>query len=290
LFVAIALDDKATHNADMRQAKTNAPIAGTKTGIEPSFDEWGFFECDPEKSYWCMGYEYAREAEAIRKLYARDKRTRKNFDRAGNWEHRFAVYRECTLGMLTELVGYLYFNFPKGFPDQPYDQHDIPEQSKMLDAMHPSVLFVESATTEDGKNFFVGDEEVTPADVHTLYVNWSAPDKYLVPSFVKWLKAHRPRPSTELRGKASLPFQFQKYLKALSVYRLLRTLTISEAVELANQMVAERKLTAVPYSDKKEWNEANRLAQKIISIFCSGQIDLGDPDQKQFATLLIQPS
>ena len=189
-------------------------------------------------------------------------------------------------GVLQEYVGSLYLNIPPTFP-KPYGDHDTGMTSKMLEALPQTVLLVANAEQERGQAF-AKNELVPKSDVHTIYINWQAPDEYLTKAFKQWLKKNRPRKAKTYPGKAGTPVLITKYLKALSVYRLLQKMTIQDAIALVSQKKDEGKLEDSLYADRREWSEANALAKKIIRILTTQLIDLQDPDEKTFSRLLVE--
>jgi|GEM_PF-6761535 len=263
-------------------------MATKNTSGQLSLEEWSIYDCDTDKAYFIFCYEYAREVETIKALYQSDKARKLNFDEAGNWEHLYRIDTapRGAMGVLQEYVGSLYLNIPPTFP-KPYGDHDTGKPSKRLAALPQTVLLVANAEKERGQ-YFAENELVPKSDVHTVFINWQAPDEYLTKAFKQWLVKNRPRKAKSFPGKAGIPVLIKKFLKALSVYRLLQKMTIQDAIALVSQMKEEGNLTDILYTDSSDWSKANTLAKRIIRILTTQLIDLQDPDEKTFSRLLVE--
>ena len=99
---------------------TPSPPPPTAPAGWPEPDQWDFSDCTEEELYFCFGYEYGREIEAIHEDYRQDKARGRNFDADGYWQCLYPIYERGRGTMLLQLVGHLFLYFPLGFPSVPY--------------------------------------------------------------------------------------------------------------------------------------------------------------------------
>ena len=253
--------------------------AKKKSGVKPPQEEWDFSTCPPERRFFCFGYEFAREVEPIKDAYSKAKASRKGFDEYGNWVCLWRMDREPVRGpFLMVQGGSLLLHLPPGFPGTPYlkTQHRLPKELRIngrdLTEWATVPPLVETATVENGKVYTEDGTAVPVEEVYTLFVNWNAPDTTVGSAFERWAAKHRPRPPVPTRANASLARLLESELKALSAHRLLKTLSITEAMNYAFDLNVGKNGMGL-FTDSGDWSKADRRAKALIQMLADQRID-----------------
>lgn len=256
-----------------------------KSGVKPPQEEWDFSKCPPERRFLCLGYELAREIEPIKDAYSKAKASRKGFDEYGNWVCLWRMDRAPTLGPFLMVRSFLLLHLPPGFPGMPYlrTQHRLPKELRVngrdLTEWVTIPPLVEAATVENGKAYTEDGTAVPVEDVCTLFINWNAPKEVLGSAFERWAEKYRPRPEVPTRGNASLAALLKSELKALSAYRLLKTLSITKAGEYTSLLGVNEGMGL--FRNVGEWSKADRHARALIQMLTDQRIDQAGPSVRK---------
>jgi hypothetical protein len=99
-------------------------------------------------------------------------------------------------------------------------------------------------------------------------LDWNLHDEELVTMFRRWLKENRPEDAkaSEMRGRGNPVRQGQAKLKDLSVFRLLRIMSIDDAAAFLEDEGGKLK----PYKNYQDWNLAVDRVKDTIHMLEAG--------------------
>ena len=261
----------------------------------PPNNEWDLSDCTKREKYHCFCYEFGRECPAIVEQYRRDKITGQNVDQKGYWQFLWPIYHEPRVApWLLMQTGSLLLYFPPGFPETPFldTKHEDLAFPPLVKPLLAAMPIIQSAVRLEDGSYEVNGTKVSSEEIYSIYLNPTCSYKALVTAFPVWLQTQRrrkPRQKTDIRrGRSSLSVLITKYLKALTVYRLLRTLTAEQAISALQELVDQRKLDRLPYQHPSDWSEKKTLASKLIKVINGQILETGDHDQRDFSRLLFE--
>lgn len=244
--------------------------------VIPAQAEWDFSQCPSERLYYCWAYEFARESPTLILHYREEQKLAKAhpdqwmFDADGNWHHtvhrlgRFPPFHRTQPVPVNQLV------IAPGFPETPYLQtkHDSSSASpsgRPWTAEEKLERLVSNGHPDDFKKLDRDHHELNECQwlpkPHVLRIRWDFPPKELIKAFKLWVENNHNRPFPALRdgrGKSVLK-KYEADLKALSAYRLLRTLTVPEAMDHM-EMCGRKPL----FRKECDWFTAKSRAAKVL--------------------------
>lgn len=236
--------------------------------------EWDFSQCPDDRLYYCWAYEFARESPTLIEHYRHDQKMAQKhsdkfmFDDGGNWHHPVNVWSKHALWKLEKSACVNMLVIAAGFPDAPYvkTKHKPARVKPFVQAWTKQMRLkhlVSDGQLDDFKGLGgihnILDKLPNLPKSHILRIRWDFSNKELVEAFKVWLKRSRPfKAHLDCRGKSA----FKKYgadLKALSAYRLMRTLSVTEAI------AHMKKCGRNPLFQKEcDWFTARKRAAKVL--------------------------
>jgi hypothetical protein len=215
----------------------------------------GFESCPEGREQYCWGYEYARESDVI----VADYRDSMKHGTPGEFDEHGNSWRTITIldadGELEEQIG---IELPPGFPEEPYLRTaHVPWKLKGEPLLDLEELIGWSVMDAEQVKHY----RPPPAQRYFahLYIQWEAADKTLVKDFRRWLKAQRPFPAKTRRGKSAVR-EFMSDLKALGAYRLMRVMSVAEAIRHTAKLRRGNPL----FLKGPDWYKARRRAKAVI--------------------------
>lgn len=224
-------------------------------------EEWDFGACPEGNEYSCWAYEFARECPKIRAAVqaADDNRkagTARKLDAAVdedlNWHYEISIY-----GSDGEVEDVTVLKLPlEHFPHTPYLSIKNPRKRR-TPSKKESEFLLNFRLRSFGETGF-GPKRLGASSRIILYIDWNAPDDTLRRAFARWLKTHRPFPDKSQRGKSLSKRRFAD-LRALGAYRLLKTMSVLEAMDFS---MAKRGSPL--YAKPADWSTAKRRVRQVL--------------------------
>jgi hypothetical protein len=248
---------------------------------DPEKSEWYFEECPADEAYECCNYEYARESTFQKDTVA--------IWRADAKRNKIEDYLQLSFGVYNPPPGTGTYAFFPSWPDKPF--LSIPENTRKewYDTLGISALVRElfekpiepNSWNEDMSRMLLKNYEenglASYSDAECQYtlfaIRWAQNDHALTKKFQSWLKDNRPRDTkpNEMRGRGNPVREWRLKLKYLSLYRLLKTMSISDAIAF----LSSQDLKLKPYMHYQDWKIAVRKAEEIIRLFDQPPRDYG---------------